>query len=188
MMPVDLSNYNTVPERMGEFFDKYPEGSFQQIDLQFVEAAGKQFVVYTAAVYRTPDDPRPGHGTAWEPIPGPTSFTKDSEVQNAETSAWGRAIIAVGAADARKGIASREELQNRTGQGAEVEEETPGQQLVGRLSTSPFTLAVQFDIVAAAVGRRVRNIGELSDGECAVALAAIESAIADHAQIEEEPF
>jgi hypothetical protein len=32
---------------------------------------------------------------------------------NAETSAWGRAIIAVGAADSRKGIASAEEVRNR---------------------------------------------------------------------------
>jgi hypothetical protein len=50
---------------------------------------------------------------AWEVIPGKTPYTKDSEVQNAETSAWGRAIVAVGAATAKK-IASREEVRNRT--------------------------------------------------------------------------
>ena len=33
---------------------------------------------------------------------------------NAETSAWGRALIAVGAADAKRHIASANEVRNRT--------------------------------------------------------------------------
>lgn len=110
-MSIDLDTYNTVPERIAEFAEKYPENSLQRVgDLQFVSFAGADWVIYTAAAYRTPDDPRPGMGTAWERIPGTTQFTKGSEVQNAETSAWGRAIIAVHAADSRKGIASREEV------------------------------------------------------------------------------
>jgi hypothetical protein len=52
-------------------------------------------------------------GLAWEPVPGKTSYTRDSELQNAETSAWGRAIVAVLAADTKKGIASAEEVQSR---------------------------------------------------------------------------
>ena len=80
--------------------------------MEFVVVAGTSWVVYTAAAYRTPDDPRPGIGTAWEPIPGPTPFTKDSEVQNAETAAWGRALIAIGAST-KNGIASKEEVTNR---------------------------------------------------------------------------
>jgi hypothetical protein len=35
-------------------------------------------------------------GTAWELIPGRTPYTKTSEVQNGETSAWGRALAAIG--------------------------------------------------------------------------------------------
>lgn len=112
-MSFDLDNYNSVPERMTEFFQKYPEGSFKQVKYELLTAADMTFIVYTAAAYRTPDDQAPGEGTAWEPVPGRTSFTKFSEMQNAETSAWGRAILAVGAADTRKGIASREEVQNR---------------------------------------------------------------------------
>ena len=71
------------------------------------------FIVYTAAAYRSQDDARPGIGIAWEPFPGRTPYTAGSELQNAETSAWGRAIIAVGASDAKGGIASRQEVQNR---------------------------------------------------------------------------
>lgn len=112
-MAFDLDGYNTVPQRINEFREKYPDGSLQQVELRFEDFANGSWVVYTAAAYRTADDPRPGHGTAWEPVPGKTSFTRDSELQNAETAAWGRAIVAALAADAQKPIASREEVRNR---------------------------------------------------------------------------
>ena len=50
---------------------------------------------------------------AFEPIPGKTSYTKDSEVMNAETSAWGRAIVALGFET--KKIASADEVRARSG-------------------------------------------------------------------------
>lgn len=112
-----MGDYNEVAERMVEFFAKYPTGCLRPADLTrpyTIETIGEQtFVVYAAAAYRTPDDPEPGIGTAWEPFPGKTPYTKDSELQNAETSAWGRAIMAIGAANAKKGIASADEVRNR---------------------------------------------------------------------------
>ncbi|HWV47229.1 MAG TPA: hypothetical protein VN039_14600 [Nitrospira sp.] len=125
----NLDNYNDVPSRMQEFFNKYPDGSlqgsyeFKQIPMYLkdketempVLAGEKTIVIYTAKAYRSPEDQLPGIGTASEPFPGLTPYTKDSEMMNAETSAWGRAILAVGAADTRKGIASREEVQSRKG-------------------------------------------------------------------------
>ena len=107
-------DYIDVASRIVEFRGKFPDGSLTQVDLQFLNFAGKDWVVYTAAAYRSPEDQNPGIGTAWEPVPGPTRFTKDSEVQNAETAAWGRAMMASLAVDARKGIASSEEVRNRT--------------------------------------------------------------------------
>lgn len=106
-------DYIDVATRIVEFRTKYPEGSLQQVDIKFLDFAGKSWVVYTAAAYRTPDDPRPGMGTAWEPTPGPTNFTRDSELQNAETAAWGRAMVAALAVDTKKGVASQEEVRNR---------------------------------------------------------------------------
>ena len=106
-------DYIDVATRIVEFREKFPTGSLQQVRYEFVTVGGKDFIIYTAAAYRTPDDIRPGVGTAWEPIPGPTNFTRDSEVQNAETAAWGRAIVAALAADTKKGIASSEEVRNR---------------------------------------------------------------------------
>lgn len=118
-MAFSLDDYVDVAERLRIFKERFPEGSLQQADLQFIDFAGKSWVIYTAAAYRYPDDPRPGHGTAWEPVPGTSSFKRDSEVMNAETSAWGRAIIAVLAAD-QKRIASKDEVIARTGQKSPV--------------------------------------------------------------------
>jgi hypothetical protein len=106
-------DYIDVASRIVEFREKYPNGALVQHDLQFLDFAGKSWVVYTAAAYRSPDDKLPGIGTAWEPVPGPTQFTRDSEVQNAETAAWGRAMVAALAVDTRKGVASQEEVRNR---------------------------------------------------------------------------
>jgi hypothetical protein len=128
---IDLSGYNDVAARMIEFREKYPEGCLQPIDpakpFEVVTVGDKVFIAYTAAAYRTADDPRPGIGVAWEPFPGRTNYTRDSELQNAETSAWGRAILAVGAADAKKGIASAEEVRNRQSDREQWDEAKPAQ-------------------------------------------------------------
>lgn len=107
-----MDDYVDVAERLQDFKKQYPEGSLQQVSLEFVNIAGKDYVVYTAAAYRSPEDSRPGIGTAWEPIPGLTPYTKGSEVMVCETSAWGRAIVAVTGAGTKR-IASKQEVQNR---------------------------------------------------------------------------
>jgi hypothetical protein len=112
----DMTQYVDVAQRVREFREKHPEGSLQPWDpstpYTIISLGDKTFVVYTAAAYRTPTDERPGIGIAWEPFPGRTPYTRDSELMNAETSAWGRAIIAALASDS-KTIASAEEVRNR---------------------------------------------------------------------------
>jgi len=103
------NDYNEVADRVREFREKHPDGSLQQVDVKFIEFDGRNWIVYTAAAYRTPDDARPGIGTAWELVPGKTNFTRDSELQNAETAAWGRAMVAALAVDSKK-IASLDEV------------------------------------------------------------------------------
>lgn len=111
------SDYVDVAERIGIFREKYPDGSLQPADpaqpFTMVEVDGARFIIVVAAAYRSPDDPRPGIGMAQEQIPGRTPYTRGSELQNAETSAWGRAIVAALAADTKKGIASADEVRNR---------------------------------------------------------------------------
>lgn len=112
-----LGDYHDVASRMVEAREKWPDGRLRPVNPHQpyrVETIGNAtFIVYTAAFYRTADDPLPGIGVAWEPFPGKTNYTRDSELQNAETSAWGRAIVAALQADAKKGIASAEEIRNR---------------------------------------------------------------------------
>ena len=128
MSGIDLGSYNTVADRMREFFERYPDGCLRPNAPWRVEQIGERaFVVFEAAAYRTADDPNPGVGTAWEPFPGRTPYTRDSELMNAETSAWGRAILAVGAADTRKGIASAEEVRNRQADRDESHNQRPSE-------------------------------------------------------------
>jgi hypothetical protein len=87
-----MDGYVTVPERIALFYKRYPEGSLQMDPPVFTEVEGKHYVIGRAYAYRTPDDPRPGIGTAWEIVPGTTPFTRGSEIMNLETSSWGRAI------------------------------------------------------------------------------------------------
>ena len=112
-----LNDYIDVAARLAEFRAKHPDGSLQPVDpsepFKAMEIGGQMFIVYAAAAYRTPDDQRPGIGCAYELFPGRTPYTKGSELQNAETSAWGRAIVAVLAADTKRGVASMEEVRNR---------------------------------------------------------------------------
>lgn len=106
-----LKDYVEVADRIQEFKKKYPEGTLQTVGWQAATVGGQEYVIYRAAAYRTPDDERPGHGTAWEQVPGTTPYTKGSELMNAETAAWGRAIIAVGIPS--KKVASKEEVEAR---------------------------------------------------------------------------
>ena len=112
MSNFQLDGYIDVAERIAIFRGAYPDGSLQCHDLQFLTFGGKDWVVYTAAAYRHPEDIRPGIGTAWEPVPGATPYTRNSELQNAETAAWGRAIVAALASDTKK-IASADEVRMR---------------------------------------------------------------------------
>lgn len=128
-MAFDLSNYVDVRQRIQMFKEKYPNGSLQPANLEkpySIEKVGdRTYIVYVAAAYRTPDDPRPGVGSAFEVIPGLTTYTKDSELMNAETSAWGRAIVAVLAMDSMRAIASLDEVRNRQPEREKAQSNSP---------------------------------------------------------------
>jgi hypothetical protein len=111
-MPFDLSDYVTVDERIQLFYKHHKDGRLQTREVRFCEWP-QPGILAVAEAYRTADDPHPGVGTAWEPVPGKTQFTRDSEVQNAETAAWGRAIVALGIGSKPGQLASREEVEAR---------------------------------------------------------------------------
>lgn len=161
-----LESYNDVASRLAEFRVKHPEGSLQPANLAepftVKEIGGQTFIVYVAAAYRSADDTRPGIGCAYEFYPGRTPYTKGSELQNAETAAWGRAIVAALGADTRKGVASSLEVRNR-----QAERELPNeyvepvtdpewvQQIENEFTSAETPLALQmvFDKVGLAIQR-----------------------------------
>ena len=106
-------DYIEVSERIRIFVELYPTGSLQS-EWDYVQRDGEQWLVVKAWAYRNPDDPRPGIGHAWEPIPGRTPYTKGSELMVGETSAWGRCMAAIGIA-VNRGIASANEVRSAQG-------------------------------------------------------------------------
>ena len=115
-MSFSLEGYVDVAQRIRQLRAKHPEAVLRPADpanpFRIVDIGGREFIVYTAACYRTPDDPMPAIACAAEPVMGRTNYTKDSELMNAETSAWGRAIMAALAVD-EPHIASANEVVNR---------------------------------------------------------------------------
>ena len=105
--PAD-SGYVEVKDRVVAFYAANPQGSLQSEVVLFNE----NVVVMKAFAFRSPDDPRPGVGHSQMQIPGPTSFTKGSEIENAETSAIGRAIAALGF-EVHRSYASANEISNK---------------------------------------------------------------------------
>jgi hypothetical protein len=116
-------SYLEVADRIKAFAAKYPEGSLQSEMTPLYKGDVITGWLCRAYAYRTAADERPGIGHAVEPVPGKTPYTRDSEAMNAETSAWGRAIVALGFPT--KKIASANEVRERQGSGATPVEGTP---------------------------------------------------------------
>jgi hypothetical protein len=153
-MAFAMDEYVDVAERLQQFYEKYPEGSIQTVAVEDIEIGGKQFIQVWAHAYRTGEDPRPGIGHAREPFPGRTPYTKDSESMNAETSAWGRAIVACGFAT--KKVASAQEVRNRR-----AENEAPA------APAAPKTLS------AASVAKLEAKLVDVPTDKLGLAFAAI---------------
>lgn len=133
--------YKEVPYRIQEFYAKHPEGALvsemvryevdEVVEETYTSKGQKKsrfilkgYVVMKGLAYRTPDDPHPGVGYSGMVMPGATPYTKGSEIENAETSAWGRAIAALGIA-VKEGIATSQEIASKMGYDDEADEEQP---------------------------------------------------------------
>ena len=107
---MNLGDYVDVPTRFRLALDKWPELRVIEEPAKVIEIGDKTFISVTMTVYRDPSDPLPCVATCWEPWPGRTPFTLNSEAMNCSTSALGRALgmmIPFGK------MASFEEVQNR---------------------------------------------------------------------------
>lgn len=135
-MSFQMSDYVDVATRIADFRAKFPDGRLRQKSIEFLDFAGQSWVVYTAEALRSEDDQNPAQGTAWEPVPGKTNFTRDSELQNAETAAWGRAIVAALASDTKNGVASREEVMARQKEADEAQKVRDREEFTARIAAA----------------------------------------------------
>ena len=101
----NLEDYETVEERLIKFWKDHPDG---RIDTKIIEASTTRFIVQ-AYIYRTEVDQHPwSSGLAEETISG-RGVNATSALENAETSAIGRALASAGYATKGK-RPSREEM------------------------------------------------------------------------------
>jgi hypothetical protein len=143
-MPVDLKDYVDVKARIALFYAKHPDGRLVTERVEIWQDVDPPRVVVKALAYRTPDDPYPGVGWSWMVLPGSTNFTKGSEVENTETSAWGRAIGSLGIGiDAS--IASTDEIR--------AKEEEPKRKYPGLVDGDPPERADGFGSYIGTVTR-----------------------------------
>ena len=108
---MDLSNYVDVPTRFAAALKLWPELRLKEHRPEVITIADKTFISVTMQAWRTPDDQIPAQATAWEPIPGLTPFTRNSEMMNASTSALGRVLGLMMSFGPK--MASTEEVRNR---------------------------------------------------------------------------
>ncbi len=140
-MSYNMDGYVQVVDRIKLFYARYPEGSLQMGTPTFIDIGEQKWAMGRAYAYRTPTDERPGVGTAWEIVPGTTNFTRGSEIQNLETSAWGRAIGSLGIGiDAN--IATLDEVQQAKERGKVMRTtETPPDDPWQTEASSPLSLS-----------------------------------------------
>ena len=157
MAGFDLDSYTTVQERIAEFYKTFPNGSLQ-FEFKGILDGSPQMMWGIAYAYRTPNDERPGIGTAAELIEGKTPYTRGSELQNLETSAWGRCLAALGLG-LSKGIASKQEVQ------AAKDRQAPGP--AKPKEVDPWALADEpkFDVPVCVHGHMQRKTGFKKNGD-----------------------
>jgi hypothetical protein len=105
IMAFDLSNYETVDERLHKWWKEFPDG---RLETEVVEASNTRFIVI-CKLYRTEADPKPyATGIASETV-SDRGVNANFALPNCETSAIGRAISNAGLS-AKGKRPSREEM------------------------------------------------------------------------------
>lgn len=109
-MAFDLSQYETVHERLDRFWKKHESG---RVNTELIAYSDTQYI-FKAEIYKDAKDEKPlATGFAEERV-GSTFVNKTSACENAETSAIGRALANAGFVSSGKQRASVNEMQKST--------------------------------------------------------------------------
>jgi hypothetical protein len=195
-----LASYVEVKDRIRLFYEAHPDGRLVTTDVRATsEPDGTPRVWVEASAYRSADDPLPGRGWSWMVLPGSTPYTKGSELENTETSAWGRAIGSLGIG-IEKSIASANEVRSKGGEvRADVDRGDDGSLIgtveVGDKASSDFLLRqspdgpiLGFRLRGARGGILVRTTGDLAEQLNVFRDAAIGSRVTCWGRIASESF
>jgi hypothetical protein len=111
-MAFDLSEYVDVKTRLKQALALYPQLRIVEHRPEITQVGDQLFIECSVTVSRDPDDPIPVTAYIFEPYPGKTTFTKNSEQANGATSVLGRALGYMGLG-IDKSIASSNEVLGR---------------------------------------------------------------------------
>ena len=106
-------DYREVAERIAEWYVRFPEGRIECVPVEALSKPGEYWTV-RASAFRSASELFPaGVGHSFLAVPGKTPYTRDSELENAETSAAGRALVMAGIP--AKQVASEDEIAAKRG-------------------------------------------------------------------------
>ena len=111
-MAFDLSEYVDVKTRLKQALALYPQLRIVEHRPEITQVGDQLFIECSVTVSRDPEDPIPVTAYIFEPYPGKTTFTKNSEQANGATSVLGRALGYMGLG-IDKSIASSNEVLGR---------------------------------------------------------------------------
>jgi len=111
-MSFNLDNYVDVPTRLRMALEKFPDLRMQESQPLFREVEGKLYLEMHVTLWRDKDDQLPMIAYCWEPFPGKTPYTRDSEMMNLSTSLIGRVLGMMGFGIEHK-MASKQEVLAR---------------------------------------------------------------------------
>lgn len=137
-MAWNLNDYEPVEDRLAKFWNDFPPG---RIETELLSHEGNRFIV-AARLYRVDTDPQPFSTGLAEEVVSDRGVNSTSALENAETSAIGRALANAGYAPKGK-RASREEMakvQRLTDSGHKVEHPFKPEEAVKEVANEPQTV------------------------------------------------
>jgi hypothetical protein len=157
-MAFDLSEYVDVKTRLKQALALYPQLRIVEHRPEITQVGDQLFIECSVTVSRDPDDPIPVTAYIFEPYPGKTSFTKNSEQANGATSVLGRALGYMGLG-IDKSIASSNEVLGRQ-QASEPNYSTDDQGNVVSIARPTPVLDSPRATPTSVMGPRSKQIGE----------------------------